>query len=78
MKKFTLSHSAGRIAVACVPPTRFKALQTESMSCQEERDRLRAENEQITVENKEIRSRLAMAEKKLDRAGRDTLNGSRK
>jgi len=61
------------IVFACVPPTRFKALQSESLTCQEERDRLRAENEQITVESKEIRSRLAMAEKKLDRAGRDTL-----
>jgi chemotaxis protein MotB len=73
MKRFTLFILLAGIAVACVPPTRFKALQSESMSCQEERDRLRAENEQITVENKEIRSRLAMAEKKLDRAGRDTL-----
>ncbi len=61
------------VAIACVPPTKFKTLQSESLSCQEERDRLRADNEQISVENKEIKSRLFLAEKKLDRAGRDTV-----
>jgi len=61
------------IAIACVPPTRFKALQSESLTCQQERDKLRAENENISVENKELRSKLAQAERTLARAGRDTV-----
>lgn len=58
---------------ACVPPTKFKALQSESLSCQEERDRLKAENEKITVENREMQFRLEQAGKSLSRAARDTV-----
>ena len=58
---------------SCVPPTRFKALQSETLTCQEERDLLKADNEQLTVENKETKARLAMAEKDLARAVSDTL-----
>jgi len=73
MKRITWFILLAAFAVACVPPTKFKALQAESISCEEERDRLRAENEQFSVEIKELRSRLAVAEKSLARAGRDTL-----
>jgi chemotaxis protein MotB len=61
------------VITACVPPTRFKSLQSETMTCKEERDLLKAENEKLSVENKEMKARLAAAEKDLARAGRDTL-----
>jgi chemotaxis protein MotB len=58
---------------ACVPPTRFKALQSENLTCQEERDLLKAENEKLAVEIKETMARLVLAERDLDRIGKDTL-----
>ena len=58
---------------SCVPPTRFKALQSETLTCQEERDLLKAENEKLSVEIKEATPRLALAEIDLARAGRDTV-----
>jgi chemotaxis protein MotB len=73
MKKIVNLLLLAVFACACVPPTRFKALQSESLTCQEERDRLRAENEKLSVENKEMKSKLAMDEKSMARACRDTL-----
>ncbi len=73
MKKVACLFIFISLFAACVPPNKFKALQTESANCQEERDRLRAENEKISVDNKELSSRLAVADKSLARAGRDTL-----
>jgi chemotaxis protein MotB len=61
------------LTLACVPPTRFKALQSETLTCQEERDRLRAENEKMGVDNRELNSKLAQADKTLAEAGRDTV-----
>jgi chemotaxis protein MotB len=61
------------LITSCVPPTRFKALQSETLTCQEERDLLKAENEKLSVENKETTSRLAVTEKDLARAEKDTL-----
>jgi chemotaxis protein MotB len=61
------------LIASCVPPTRFKALQSETLTCQEERDMLKAENEKLTVENKETKARLTMAEKYLARIVSDTL-----
>ena len=52
---------------------KFKALQSETLTCQEERDLLRAENEKLSVENKELSAKLARAEKMLGKAGQDTL-----
>ena len=59
--------------MACVPPTRFKALQSERLTCQEELELLKAGNEILSVENKELQSKLTKAEKDLARAGKDTL-----
>jgi len=73
MKKIISMFIIGGLIVACVPPNKFKALQKESVDCQEERDRLRAENEKIAVDNKELTSRLDLADKSLARAGRDTV-----
>lgn len=61
------------LIASCVPPTRFKALQSETLTCQEERDFLKAENEKLTVDYKEATARLMAAEKNLAKAGKDTL-----
>lgn len=61
------------ILTSCVPPTKFKALQSESLTCQQERDLLKAANEELSVEIRETRARLAQAEKTLEQAGKDTL-----
>ena len=73
MKKIICLFILVSLIAACVPPNKFKALQTESANCQEERDRLRAENEKMTVDNKELTSKLAVADKSLTKAGRDTV-----
>jgi chemotaxis protein MotB len=73
MNKLSVLLLLAGFTVSCVPPTRFKALQSESVTCQEERERLKAENENISVENREMKSKLAMAEKSLAQAGRDTV-----
>lgn len=73
MKNAILISLALLVVWACVPPTKFKALQSESMTCREERDMLRAENEKLSVENRELSARLARAENVLARAGRDTV-----
>lgn len=59
--------------LSCVPPTKFKALQSEKLTCQEERDLLKAEMEKLRVDNKELSAKLLRAEKALEKAGRDTI-----
>ncbi len=61
------------LAVACVPPTKFKALQSESLTCQEEKELLVAENEKLSVAGREMAAKLAKAERDLARAGKDTI-----
>jgi chemotaxis protein MotB len=62
------------IAVAsCVPPGKFKALQTESLTCTEERDRLKTEMEQLSVDYKEMKARLDQLQTDLARAEKDSL-----
>jgi chemotaxis protein MotB len=73
MKRYPALFLICAFAFACVPPTKFRALQSESLTCQEERDQLRAENEKMSVENKELNSKLIMASKNLARAGKDTI-----
>jgi len=73
MKKIASLFIIAFLVTACVPPNKFKALQTEQATCQEERDRLRAENEKFSVDNKELSSRLSAADKSLARAGLDTV-----
>ncbi len=58
---------------SCVPPTRFKALQDEKLTCQEERDLLKTENEKLGVENKELGGKLETAQSALAKAGKDTV-----
>ena len=59
--------------VSCVPPTKFKSLQAESLTCQEKNEMLKTQLDQLEVENREVKARLTMAEKSLARAAQDTL-----
>ena len=43
---------------ACVPPKQFKDIQRENKNCHEERDLLKAENEKLTVDNNELKSKI--------------------
>ena len=61
------------LIASCVPPNKFKALQTESLTCAEERDRLKTEMEQLSVDYKEMKARLAQQETALARAEKDSL-----
>jgi chemotaxis protein MotB len=61
------------LIASCVPPNKFKALQTESLTCAEERDRLNTEMEQLSVDFKEMKARLAQLETDLARAEKDSL-----
>lgn len=61
------------LIASCVPPNKFKALQTESLTCAEERDRLKTEMEQLSVDYKEMKARLAQLETDLARAEKDSL-----
>jgi chemotaxis protein MotB len=73
MKNIVLLSLMALFFASCVPPTRFKTLQSETLTCKEERDYLKAENEKLSVENKEISARLLAAQLDLARAGRDTV-----
>lgn len=61
------------MVLSCVPATKFKALQSESTSCHEERDMLKAQNDKLMADARELAARLARAEKQLARAGEDTI-----
>jgi hypothetical protein len=73
MRKIVLTLLLAGLCAACVPPTRFKALKSQSLSCQEQRDVLKAENEKLEVENREMMVKLGLTEAMLARAGRDTV-----
>lgn len=73
MKKTILIILTGLMLFSCVPPTKFKTLQSEARTCEEENELLRAENERISVDIKEARSRLALIEDRLSQIGKDTI-----
>jgi chemotaxis protein MotB len=73
MKRISMLSLLIMMMVSCVPPSKFKALQTVNVNCQEERDMLRSSNEKLTVDNTELSARLESAEKLLAKAGRDTV-----
>lgn len=73
MKKINVLLLLALFAASCVPPAKFTSLQSEALTCQQERNILKTENEQLAVDNKELKARLARAENQLERAGKDTL-----
>lgn len=47
----------GIILSSCVPPQKFKEVNTKSNKLESERDQLMSENEQLTVQNTELRAK---------------------
>ncbi len=73
MKKIVYTALIVLLSGSCVPPTKFKSLQSETMTIREERDMLRAENEKLSVSNREMEAKIDRMQKLLEKAGRDTL-----
>ena len=61
------------ITLSCVPPTKFKSLQSEVQTCEEENESLKAENERLNVDVRETRAKLVAIENRLLKIGKDTL-----
>ena len=55
--------------VACVPPTKFKTLQQQNTDCQQERENLKAENDQLLAESLELKLAEERLQKDIKTAG---------
>jgi chemotaxis protein MotB len=73
MRNLMLFFSLLLLFASCVAPTKFRELQNENISCQDERDQLKADNEKLTVDHKELTAKLEKATRDLAKAGKDTL-----
>ena len=63
----------GLILLSCVTPRQFKELQQENKDCDEERGQLKSENEKLTVENTELKSKVEVSNKNISRFAEDSL-----
>jgi len=64
---------AALLIISCVPPTKFKTLQSQAMTFEQENKALKAEVERLAVEVKETGSRLAMMEARMAKVAKDTM-----
>jgi len=64
---------SGFIILSCVTPRQFKDLQQENKICQEEKDKMKNENEKLTVANTELRSKNEAVDKSFSKLARDSL-----
>jgi chemotaxis protein MotB len=73
MKKINIILSLFVLALitACVPPTKFKTLQQQHADCQQEREKLKTENDKIMAETQEIESSLETTRKELQKTQAD-------
>ncbi|MBN2273050.1 MAG: OmpA family protein [Bacteroidales bacterium] len=73
MKKISLLMSVFGILLAtgCVPPTKFKTLEQQHGDCQQERQKLKTENDKVIAENRELRSSLINTQKDLTETASD-------
>jgi chemotaxis protein MotB len=55
----------GFTLLTCVSPRQFKTLQHENRNCREENDLLKGENEKLTVDNNELKSRMEATNKNI-------------
>jgi chemotaxis protein MotB len=58
---------------SCVPPKQFKDVQRENKSCQEERDLLKGENERLTVDNNELKSKIEVINENISKLIEDSI-----
>jgi chemotaxis protein MotB len=59
--------------LACVPPKQFRDIQRENKNCQEERDFLKGENERLTVDNNELKSKIEVINENISKLIEDSL-----
>lgn len=60
--------------ISCVPTRQFKEVDTKRSMLQEDRDEIFAENEQLTVENREIKAQIDKVEKRRENFIEDSIN----
>jgi len=63
----------GILMCGCVPPQKFKEVNTKSNKLESERDQLMKENEQLNVENTEMKAKMTRAENEQERYREDSL-----
>lgn len=73
MKKILYIVSGIILLGSCVPSSEFSQLTDKSNSLQNERDELMAENEFLTVENREMRSKIDHVEAQQEQLVRDSI-----
>ncbi|MBE0653766.1 MAG: OmpA family protein [Bacteroidales bacterium] len=73
MKKLYLIILGGLILGSCVPTRQFKEVSDKSTTLEQERDRLMTENEQLTVENTEMKARMDFVDQQSERFSEDSL-----
>jgi len=73
MKKIAITLVAMAMLGSCVPASEFSQLSRKSNSLQAERDRVMAENEHLTVENREMRARIDRVEEQQEQLVEDSI-----
>ncbi len=63
MKRYLMFFVLAAAFTACVPTRQFKEVNDKSNSLEDERDRLMADNEKLTVENTEMKSKMDQVRK---------------
>ena len=75
MKKIAYILVGVTLLGSCVPSREFTQVTDKNKVIQEDRDNLLAENEQLTVENREMKSRIDNVEKEKERFKRNLTRG---
>jgi chemotaxis protein MotB len=73
MKKIMITMVTLALLGSCVPASEFSQLSRTSNSLQGERDRVMKENEQLTVENREMRARIDNVEEQQQQLVEDSI-----
>ncbi|NOR34870.1 MAG: OmpA family protein [Bacteroidales bacterium] len=73
MKKIAYILVGAALLGSCVPSREFTQVTDKNKVIQEDRDKLLAENEQLTVENREMKSRIDNVEKEKERFKEDSI-----
>jgi chemotaxis protein MotB len=62
------------VIVSCVPPTKFRTLQSQATTSEEENKALKAEVDRLNIEVRETGSKLSRMEEKMAKVAEDTMN----
>ena len=73
MKKIFVFAILLGVALSCVPTTQFREVDRKRSTLQQDRDELFAENEMLTVENREMRAMIDKVEAKEEKLVEDSI-----